>query len=63
MAASQGGHEKIVRLLIAGGADISAQSRNGTALIAALEEGHEKIVRLLRASGADISAQSNTGPH
>ena len=47
-AASYGGHEKVVTMLLDKGADINAQGGyHGHALQAASYKGHEKVVRLL----------------
>jgi ankyrin repeat protein len=47
-AASSGGHEAIVKLLLEKGADVNAQGGDyGNALQAASSEGHEAIVKLL----------------
>jgi ankyrin repeat protein len=52
-AASQGGHVKVVQMLLAAGADVNAQGgQYGRALQAALEMGRERVVRMLRAAGA-----------
>ena len=55
-AASQGGFQEIVTLLLAKGADVNAQGgRYGNALRAATEGGHREIAKLLLAKGADIN--------
>ncbi|KAF2174325.1 hypothetical protein K469DRAFT_614903, partial [Zopfia rhizophila CBS 207.26] len=56
-AASSGGHEKIVELLLSKGADVNAQGGHyGNALQAASSGGHEKIVELLLKEGAVSSS-------
>jgi hypothetical protein len=58
VAAAEGGHERIVELLLAKGADVNAQGGLfGNALQAASYGGHERIVELLLAKGADVNAQ------
>jgi ankyrin repeat protein len=55
-AAAYFGHEKIVEILIASGADVESQGgKYSTALITAAFSGHEKIVEILIASGADVN--------
>jgi len=57
-AASAGGHEKIVQILLAKKVDVNTQGgRYGTALTAASAEGHEKIVQILLAKKVDVNAQ------
>ena len=57
-AASECGHEHIVELLLANGADVNAQGgRYGNALQAASQDGHNKIVELLLEKGANVNAQ------
>ncbi|KZP27087.1 ankyrin, partial [Athelia psychrophila] len=57
-AASEGGRDAIVRLLLDKGADVNAQgSFYGNALQAASYEGHDEIVRSLLENGADVNAQ------
>jgi ankyrin repeat protein len=57
-AASSGGHEVIVKLLLEKGADVNAQGGEyGNALQAASSGGHEVIVKLLLEKGADVNAQ------
>jgi hypothetical protein len=56
-AASSGGHDKIVELLLSKGADVNAQGGEyGNALQAALSRGHDKIVELLLSKGANLNA-------
>ncbi|KAJ6568705.1 ankyrin repeat-containing domain protein [Mycena capillaripes] len=54
-AASWEGHEAIVKLLLAHGADINAQDRYYSALQGASRNGHEAIVKLLLAHAADVN--------
>ncbi|XP_022124824.2 ankyrin repeat domain-containing protein 17 isoform X1 [Pieris rapae] len=57
--ACAGGHEELVELLLARGADIEHRDKKGfTPLILAATAGHEKIVEILLNHGADIEAQS-----
>ncbi|KAL8765444.1 MAG: hypothetical protein Q9209_007471 [Squamulea sp. 1 TL-2023] len=57
-AASLGGHDKVVRLLLDKGADVNAYGGYfGTALQTASARGHYKIVQLLLDKGADVNAQ------
>jgi ankyrin repeat protein len=57
-AASVGGHNWIVELLLGKGADINAQAEKyGSALQAASAEGNDRIVELLLGKGADVNAQ------
>ena len=54
-AASDSGHEAVVRLLLQKGADVNAHGGpSGHALLAALANGHEDVVQLLLASGAKV---------
>ncbi|KAL2201539.1 hypothetical protein P885DRAFT_26407 [Corynascus similis CBS 632.67] len=53
-AASQGGHQEIVQLLLQEGADVNAQ---GGSLQAASQEGHQEIVQLLLHEGAGVNIQ------
>jgi ankyrin repeat protein len=51
--AAQRGHETIVQLLLANGADVTAKDLSGrTALSVAAEEGHKTILQLLESAGA-----------
>ena len=53
--ASALGHEGVVQALLAKGAEIDLQAKNGgTALMLASEKGHEGIVQALLARGAEI---------
>ncbi|KAL8701797.1 MAG: hypothetical protein Q9201_004711 [Fulgogasparrea decipioides] len=55
-AASAGGHNKIVEMLLDKGADINAQGGEyGNALQAAITEGHDKVVQILLDKGADVN--------
>jgi ankyrin repeat protein len=51
-----------VKRLLAAGAQVNAQDKNGiTALMAAALEGHREIVELLLANGAGVNAKTNDG--
>jgi len=55
-AAACNGHESIVRLLLAEGAEVNtAEGKYGTALHIAALHGHENVVRLLLSNGAIIN--------
>ena len=57
-AASLGGHEKIVQILLDKGADVNAQGGEyGNALQAASYEGRNQVVQMLLDKGADVNAQ------
>ncbi len=57
-AASLGGHEKIVQMLLEKGADVNAQGgKYGNALQAASAGGHDQVVQMLLDKGADVNAQ------
>jgi ankyrin repeat protein len=57
-AASYGGHEAVVKLLLGKGAHVNAQGAHfGNALQAASYEGHKAVVKLLLDKGAHVNAQ------
>ncbi|KFZ15421.1 hypothetical protein V502_05625 [Pseudogymnoascus sp. VKM F-4520 (FW-2644)] len=57
-AASAGGHEQVVKLLLDKSADVNAQGGfYGNALQAASDEGHKQVVKLLLDKSADVNAQ------
>ncbi|KAF2643051.1 ankyrin, partial [Massarina eburnea CBS 473.64] len=58
-AASRGGHEQVVKLLLEKGVDINVENGGyyGNALQGAVGNGHEDIVKLLVNHGADINTQ------
>ena len=57
-AASDGGHEAVVKLLLDVGADANAQGGYyGNALQAASDKGHEAVVKLLLDAGADTNVE------
>ena len=56
-AASLGGHEKIVQLLLDKGAEVNAQGGfYGNALQAASVKGDEQVVKILLDKGAEVNA-------
>ena len=56
------GHDRIVRALLAFGADINARSANGsTPLMMAVYENQETLVRTLTANGADTTLKNDRG--
>jgi ankyrin repeat protein len=58
-AASFGGHNFIVQMLLKKGADVNAQGGwFGNALQAASERGHDQVVQMLLEKGANVNAQS-----
>ena len=60
--AATGGHDEVVRYLLAEGADIDAASPNGTtALMMAAREGRASTVDLLIARGADVNHRNENG--
>ena len=60
--AAQGGHTKVVELLIANNADVNIKDKVGsTALGLAAEGGHTEIAKLLIDLGADIHIQNEGG--
>ncbi|KAI8151173.1 hypothetical protein K4K49_011135 [Colletotrichum sp. SAR 10_70] len=55
-AASHGGHDDVVRLLLDAGADVDSQAGlYSTALQAASFQGHSKVVNRILAAGADVN--------
>jgi hypothetical protein len=60
--AATGGHDEIVRYLLAEGADINAAAPNGTtALMMAVREGRSSTLELLIVRGADVNRRNDTG--
>ena len=59
--AAQGGHRKIVELLIAEGADVNANSKSGTPLHSAAIQDRSEIVELLIDEGADMDWKNMAG--
>ena len=57
-AASYGGHEKVVQILLEKGADINVQGGQfGNVLQAASYKGHENMIQVLLKNGANVHAQ------
>jgi ankyrin repeat protein len=62
IAASQQGHQEIVRALLDAKADVNAKAGNGaTALMLAARAGNQEIVRALLDARADVNAKDNVG--
>ena len=60
--ASREGHVEVAQVLIEHGADLAAQTKDGsTPLHWASERGHVEVVRLLIEHGADLAAQTKDG--
>ena len=60
--ASQNGHEEVVKLLLANGADVNIQNNNEqTALMYASYYNNENVVKLLLANGADMNTKDSNG--
>ena len=60
--AAQGGHIKVVEILLAAKADVLVQNNNGsTALHHAADRGHDKVVEILLAAKADVDARDSDG--
>ena len=60
--ASQGGHSKVVQILLKGGADPNIQNGDGwTALMIASQNGHSEVVQILLKGGADPNIQKGNG--
>ena len=63
-AASLGGHERIVQMLLDKGVDVNAQGVDyGYALQAASVHGYDQVVRMLLDKGADVNAQGGEHGH
>ena len=57
-AASLGGHDKVVQILLEKGAEVNAQGGlYSNALQAASSRGHNKVVQMLLEKGAEVNAQ------
>ena len=60
--ASQGGHSKVVQILLKGGADPNIQKESGQrALMSACKNGHSEVVQILLKGGADPNIQKEDG--
>lgn len=60
--AAERGHDEVIELLIANGADVTARNRDGaTPLHEAVLFGHTESVRALLDQGADVSAKNRLG--
>lgn len=60
-AASQGGHEKVVQMLLDRGAGIGAQGEFENALQAALRNGHQELALTLLDRVVDVNARGHSG--
>ena len=62
MWAAGWGHTEMMKVLIAAGADVDAQTKDGlTALMFAAAFGHTEIVQAVVDAGADVNAKLKTG--
>lgn len=62
MEAASAGHVDIVKLLLAHGADVNAESSSGhTPLMWACAQGHEAVVTALLEGGAKVEAHNENG--
>ena len=62
IAAAEGGHSEVVKLLLTKNAKTDAKTEDGwTPLMVAARGGHKEVVELLLAGGADAGAKDNTG--
>lgn len=60
--AAKNGDDELVKALIASGANLNYQVKNGsTALMIASEEGHNELVKVLIQAGVDVNAKANYG--
>ncbi|SLM37434.1 ankyrin repeat domain containing protein [Lasallia pustulata] len=60
-AASEEGHDQVMRMLLDKGADVNAQGGvYGNALQAASERGYDQVVRMLLDKGADTKGRMST---
>ncbi|XP_047468529.1 GA-binding protein subunit beta-1-like, partial [Penaeus chinensis] len=59
--AASNGHNTVVDVLLAGGADVNARNNSGwSPLHSAAYNGHNTVVDVLLAGGADVNARSNS---
>lgn len=63
-AGNQGGHPKIVKLLLDHGAEVNARQGNSkTALMYAVYENNIDVLKMLIAHGADLDLRDDEGPY
>ena len=55
--AAVNGHTEVVKLLVAGGADLKPRFMGRSALQVAAAKGHTEVVKILREAGAGASRQ------
>lgn len=62
MLAAYGGHDDIVKILVAKPSNVNLKNNEGrTALAVASDRGHADVVRTLLANGADVNERDNEG--